>query len=75
MKILVKIFNDRQITLEVEPTNSVEEVKAMIEENVGFPQYDQRLIFNGMQIEDGETLQYYSVQDGSTIILVKILRG
>ena len=70
MQIFVKTLTGKHITMEVEPTDRVEHLKALIEERIGTPVDQQRLIFAGKQLEDGKTLQDYSIQKDSTIHLV-----
>lgn len=58
------------ITLEVEPTDRIEDIKAMIFDKKGVLPADQKLIFANKQLEDGNTLQDYSIQKDSTLRLV-----
>ena len=70
MQICVKTSAGKSITLKVEPTDYIEDIKAKIEDQEGIPTYEQRLTIENKELEDEKTLKDYNIENDNIINLI-----
>lgn len=75
MQVKVKTLTGRDILVDIEPTDKIIRIKEMMEEKEGISPAQQRLIFNGSQLDDDKTVQDSGILAGASLHLVLTLRG
>ena len=75
IQIFIKTMTHKTIALNVGPYDTVKYVKFLIELKEGISIHQQRLIFNGHQLEDTRTIADYDIKKKSILILNLRLRG
>lgn len=75
MLLKILTLTGEESELEVDHDDKISQVKEKLEERVGIPIVQQRLIFQGKQLKDDKTISSYKLQGGAVLHLVVALRG
>ncbi|KDQ15501.1 hypothetical protein BOTBODRAFT_31817 [Botryobasidium botryosum FD-172 SS1] len=75
MLIKVKTLTGKEIEIDIDEEDKIERIKEKVEEQSGVPPPQQRLIFGGRQLPDGDTAKKHNIGSGSVLHLVLALRG
>lgn len=75
MQIFIRPLSGQTLTLNVSPSDTIENVKVMIHQRLGIPPDQQRLLFANKLLEDNRKLAEYNIRPDSSLQLVLRLRG
>ncbi|OAY66063.1 DNA damage-inducible protein 1 [Ananas comosus] len=72
MKITVMTTDEQFITLDVDPDETVENVKALLEVETSISLQQQQLLFNGKEMRNSERLSSLQVRDGDMVMMASV---
>ena len=71
MEIFIKTSNENKQSIQVEPTQTIAEVKGVIQGATSIPSDQQRLIFSGRVLKDSDSVESSGIKEGNTLHVVK----
>jgi hypothetical protein len=75
MQIFLRAVSGNTLTLEVEPSTLVEQLKRQIQDKEGIPLQQQRVVYAGKQLENNRAVSDYNIEKESTLYLLLRLRA
>ena len=75
MQLIAKFLTGKHITLNVDSSDTIEDLKVKIYDNEGLPVSEQRIVYLGRLTEDGRTLADYDITDEKTVYVIQRLRS
>jgi hypothetical protein len=70
MQVFAKTEDNKTISLEVESSYVIDQVKSQIQDRMGIPSVRQRLFYAGKELEDGRSFSDYNIPQLITLRLV-----
>lgn len=75
MQVFVKSMSGKTLSVDVEPDESIESLKSKIQQKEGITPDQQRVVFEGKQLDSTKSISDYGIEEDSTLHLVLRLRG
>jgi hypothetical protein len=70
MRVFVKTLTGQTTTLEIEKNEKIKGIKEKIQTKVSYPFYMQRLLYEGKELANFRSIEYYKIVKDSTLHLV-----